>query len=149
MIYHEGKTPWNWVTENGDVSYESTITVIPHRKYELVVEVLRNDLGGAHEKVADVKINGISLGECDPDGNDLDCTFYNCTSSWNKSTIVYNTTFVKVFLHFVGHSRDCDCNTTTWECLKEYENPNLTPVLAVARITLTPVYGAYFANIGK
>ena len=44
-----------------------------------------------------------------------------------------------VIMRFVEHSRDCDCDTSTWECSRENTVAGRTPVEAVARFTLTPV----------
>ena len=43
--------------------------------YRLKVEVLRNDLADSDEKGADIALDGVSIGDCNPDGSDLDCTF--------------------------------------------------------------------------
>ena len=55
-----------------------TITVQPGLQYSVNVEILRNDLASSSEKVQDITLDGISIGGCNPDGNDFDCTFFNC-----------------------------------------------------------------------
>ena len=66
-------------TGTSKVQYNSgTITVQPGIQYTVKVEILRNDLGGSSEKVQDITLDGISIGGCNPDGNDFDCTFFNC-----------------------------------------------------------------------
>ena len=55
-----------------------TITVQPGLQYSVNVEILRNDLASSSEKVQDITLDGISIGGCNPDGSDYDCTFFNC-----------------------------------------------------------------------
>jgi hypothetical protein len=38
----------------------------------------------------------------------------------------------------VGNSRDCDCDLESFECFKEKTKPGATPVVAMAKYTLTP-----------
>ena len=66
---------------------EGSITVRPGVKYTVDVEVLRNDLGGSGERVEDILLrpdqgiqgaDQVSIGGCNPDGGDQDCTFFNC-----------------------------------------------------------------------
>ena len=146
MIYDEGKSPGE---DNLRASYEGTITVVPNLRYELKVEVLRNDLGRKDEKVSDITMNGVIIGGCNPDGDDYDCTFYDCTSSLKQTTIFSHTASIKASLHFRGHSRDCDCDKNTWECSKEDTKPHFTPMKAVARITLSPIGGTSSGNRGE
>ena len=141
MIYKEGKTGEHVVD-----SYAATILVVPHLYYELKVEVLRNDLGQDYEKVSDITVNEESVGECNPDGKDDDCTFYDCNSSLTETTVSSQSGSIKVVLHYEGHSSDCDCNKDTWECVKEDamdEDPTFISMIAVARITLTPTKGGW------
>ena len=135
VIYHEGVS-----VGEPDTSYEGVTTVVPHLKYEIKVEVLRNDLAGDWEKVSAITVNGVNIGECNPDGTDDDCTFYDCNSSLTQTTVSSQNDFIKVVLHYEGHSSDCDCNKDTWECVKEdanEEDPTFISMIAVARITLT------------
>ena len=145
MIYHEGLS-----AGEPDSSYGREITVVPHLKYGIKVEVLRNDLAGDWEKVSAITVSGVNIGECNPDGTDFDCTFYDCTSSMTKTTLSFQNESVKVVLHFQGHSSDCVCDKDTWEGVTEQRhstNPNFTSMIAVARITLTPIKGAYIVVI--
>jgi hypothetical protein len=41
-------------------------------------------------------------------------------------------------MKFSGHSRDCDCDTSTWECSREYAVEGRTPVTAVGHFSLFP-----------
>ena len=72
MIYSPGKT----VQPN-----TGNITVQPGLKYAVNVEILRNDLGSWSERVTDITLDGTSIGGCNPDGGDHDCTFFNCPIS--------------------------------------------------------------------
>ena len=139
MIYKEG-------TRIGKGTYSESIDVVPNMKYEIRFEVLLNDLGGANEKVSGIEFNGKSLGECNPrcEGMtasecDYACTFYDCTPYLNSKVATSGTETIKVDVEFKGHSRDCDCDKNTWECKKENTDPNLSPMVAVARVTLTPM----------
>ena len=131
VIYEEGKT----VTKN---TYDSVISVLPGIEYSVKVEVLRNDLGGEAEKVSQIALNGNNIGNCNPDGGDYDCTFFDCSSTLLSKSISSTTGSVDVSLTYQGHSWDCDCNKDTWQCARENTNTGFTPMVAVARITLTP-----------
>ena len=148
MIYAEGRNE-SWNGKPTRASYEDTITVVPHLKYELQIEVLRNDLGHPSERVSDITMNGVGVGGCNPDGDDYDCSFYNCTSSLDQTTVSSDTASIKAIFHFQGHSSDCDCDKNTWECSKENTKPDLTPMTAVARITLTPIHGRSLTIVGQ
>ena len=91
------------------------------------VEVLRNDLGSADEKVSSIKLNGTPIGSCNPDGGDYDCTFYNCASSnhqgqsrLTKTTYTPTGTTINVEMVYTGHSHDSfiDCLLVTKACLQ-------------------------------
>ena len=126
-------------------TYTEKINVVPQIKYYIKLEVLMNDLGASNEKVSDIVFNGISIGECNPDCGimtepecDYACIFYDCTPFLTSNTISSATESLDVKLTYQGHSKDCDCNTSTWQCQIEDTDPRLTPILALARITLTP-----------
>ena len=117
-------------------------------RYGIKEEVLLNDLGDASEKVSSIELNGIKIGGCNPEKSgcnaqglshcgDYACVFYDCTPSLDKTLISFDSSAVNIKLVYVGHSRDCDCNTNTWECKAEDVDPTLTPTLALARITFT------------
>ena len=121
-----------------------TATVIPGVTYHVKTEILRNDLGHSHEKVTSILVDGIELGECNPDGGDYDCTFFDCFSA-QSHTVTATSTQLQFALSYQGHSWDCDCDTTTWEsgdtsCSKESTIASRSPMTAVARFTLTPVH---------
>ena len=130
MIYKEG-------TDVGNSIYTARVHIFPNVKYRIKVEVLRNDLGSSGEKVRDIIFNGQSVGECNPPGGDYDCDFYDCTSKLTASEIVFSKGLVDIELKYVGHSRDCDCDKSTWECSQENTVTGRTPMVAAARVTLT------------
>ena len=122
------------------------VEVVPLKRYRLLLEVLLNDLGRNDEKVFDIKFNEISLGECNPlcDGMterecDNACLFYDCSSQLQDTVVTSGTSTLTFELKFQGISRDCDCNKNTGECKKEDLDGNLRPVMAAAKITLTPI----------
>jgi hypothetical protein len=118
-------------------SNKGTIVVAPDVLYDVTMEVLRNDLADAGEKVSDVTLDGRSIGGCNPDGNDYDCNFFKCpTASFQHMS---KTGLMNVDMTFVGHSKDCDCDTSSWKCSKEDTVEGRTPMTAVARFTLKPV----------
>lgn len=145
MIYKEG-TGEGMSGRDNKRTYSELIDVVPHMRYEIKFEVLLNDLGSANEKVSGIKFNRISLGECNPSCEgmtesecDYACTFYDCTPYLNSRIATSGTETIKVDVEFQGHSRDCDCDKNSWECKREDTHPNLSPMIAVARVTLTPI----------
>jgi hypothetical protein len=107
--------------------------------YDLKVEILRNDLGGAHERVSSIKLDGTTVGSCNPDGGDYDCTFYDCESAVTQKRYTPASNTIDVELIYTGHSHDCDCDTSNWQCSKENTVAGRTAMTAVARLTLTPL----------
>ena len=122
----------------GDSTYTARVHVFSNIKYLIKLEVLRSDLGSSDEKVSDIIFDETRLGECNPPGSDYACDFFDCTSSLTSNEIVSEKGFVDVELKYVGHSHDCDCDTATWECSQENTITGRTPMVAAARITLTP-----------
>ena len=135
MVYGEGKD------DKIKSTYESSIKVEPDVDYYMKIEVLRNDLGDSGERVSKITIDGVNVGDCDPDGGDYDCTFFDCKASIEKETISSKNGSILASLTFEGHSRDCDCNKQTWNCSKENTIPGLAPMTAVARVILSPITG--------
>jgi len=115
------------------------ITVQPGVRYTVSVEILRNDLGSSGERVQDITLDGSSIGGCNPDGGDYDCTFYNCPMP--SATVMSQTGNVEVNMVFHGQSWDCDCDEQTWICSSENSVGGRTPVTAVGRFVLTPTEG--------
>ena len=138
IIYKEGKDPSNW---DETATYEDVINVQPGIDYSVKVEVLRNDLGSSSEKVSRIALNGRTIGDCNPDGDDYDCTFFDCSPTLSTKQVSSHGGSIVASLTFQGHSRDCDCDKGTWECAKEDTKIGFDPMLAVAKITLTPLSG--------
>ena len=133
MVYGEGKQTKS--------SYESVINVVPNVQYQLKVEVLRNDLESSSERVTSIMFDGAEIGDCNPDGDDYDCTFFDCHNTIQTKTISSKNGTIPVSLAYEGHSWDCDCDKETWVCSAESTVAGRTPMTAVARFTLTPLIG--------
>ena len=131
MVYGEGK--------QHRPTYESVINVVPNVQYQLQVEVLRNDLGSSSERVSSIMFDGAEIGDCNPDGGDYDCTFFDCHNTIQTKTISSKNGAIPVSLAYQGHSWDCDCDKETWICSEESTVAGRTPMTAVARFTLTPI----------
>ena len=131
MVYGEGK--------EAKSTYDSVINVLPNIAYSPKIEVLRNDLGSASEKVSKITFDEVVIGDCNPDGGDLDCTFFDCKDTIKGQAVSSTTGSIAVSFTYVGHSRDCDCDKETWSCSGENQISGRTPMTAAARITLTPI----------
>ena len=110
-------------------------------EYNIKVEVLRNDLQSYSERVSAIVLNGETIGNCNPDGGDFDCTFYDCAQTLSTKRISSTDGRIFASITYVGHSWDCDCDKKTWECAKENTRTGFTPMTAVAKIILTPLNG--------
>ena len=127
--------------------YTDTIKLVPQQKYWLKLEVLQSDLGHSGEKVSGIEINGQDFGECSPTGGDHDCTFFNCAPQLLSNQIISENGRLQLKLTYQGHSKDCDCDKQTWRCKEENIDKTLTPMVAAARITLTPMSKKLKMNI--
>ena len=143
VIYEEGRTPPSWDGARTKATYESVINVVPHLSYNVKVEILRNDLGHSGEKVSNIAFDGVNVGDCKPDGDDYDCTFFDCVQTIKNEAISSPDGSITAALTYEGHSWDCDCDKQTWNCRKENTTIGLTPMTAVARVTLTPITGMF------
>ena len=128
------------------------IKVYPGQLYSVSVEVLRNGLGNAEDKVSNIRLNGENIGTCNPDGSDTDCTFYACDSSLTAKDFSSNSGTITYKLDYVGNSESCSCDTNTWECsstleFDEVDSPTI--MSAVARITLTPTTCKIFRKLNS
>ena len=137
VIYEEGRTPPSW----DRATYESVINVVPHLSYNVKVEILRNDLGDIREKVSNITFDGVNVGDCKPNEDDYDCTFFDCVQTIKNETISSSDGSITAALTYEGHSWNCDCDKQTWNCEKENTAIALTPMIAVAKLTLTPITG--------
>ena len=71
MVASEGSTAYY------SPSASATMDVTPNELFAVTVEILRNDLGSASERVTAIRIDGVKIGDCNPDGGDYDCTFFD------------------------------------------------------------------------
>ena len=143
VLFKAGKNSGSQASRNKEV-LSGALSVTKGVKYLVKIEVLRNDLGDASEKVASIKIDGKEVGKksgaaCKPDGKDYDCTFYDCKSQVTDNLVVTAaSSTMKVALDFKEHSWDCDCDKSSWKCGKEGSKTG-DEVEAVARVTLTQI----------
>ena len=107
--------------------------------YSIVMEVLLNDLGDAGEKVSGVTFNGHSIGGCNPDGGQYNCTFYNCARELTSRNYTATSDTINVDATYLGYSHGCDCDVNDWSCSKEGTVAGRTAITAVARFILTPI----------
>ena len=137
-------------------SYSGAMEVVPHKKYDIQLEILLNGLtlnGRYTERISNIKINKISIGQCNLNCESMStlgcdssvCTFHDCTPHLTHTTITSGTGIVYVALESQGHTRDCYCGEDTWECRLanriDPKVPSLKSMYAVARITLIPADG--------
>jgi hypothetical protein len=139
VAYSQGTTVYS------SPSAATTVDVIPGETYNIRVEILRNDLGSASERVTAIRVGGTDIGGCNPDGGDYDCTFFDCASQLTASNLIMTATTGTLTLEvdITGHSHDCDCDMTSWtsgqaSCSRQDTVAGRTPMTAVARFTLTP-----------
>ena len=140
VVYQEGDFGY----DETSATYTAIFYVPPHVEYQLRVEVLQSDLGSTSEKITDIDVDGISfmVGDCNPPGDDYACTFYDCTPFMTRKTTSSATGIIEIDVRYTGHSKDCNCDKTTWECKDEITSDAEafgSPMAAVARITLTPI----------
>ena len=136
-----------YATNYDNSPYSMDIKVYPGQLYSVSVEVLRNGLGNADDKVSNIRLNGENIGTCNPDGSDTDCTFYDCDSFLTAKEFSSNSETLTFKLDYVGNSQSCSCDTNTWECSSKLEFDEVdspTIMSAVARITLIPATGKIF-----
>ena len=135
MVYSEGSS------KSSTPSASGVATVTKGATYALQIEVLRNDLADASEKVEAIRVDGVDIGECNPDGGDYDCTFFDCAAQIPAQNleVVATSSSMHFEADLVGHSHGCDCDKTTWECSKEDTVSGRKAMTAVLRITLTLV----------
>jgi hypothetical protein len=128
------------IYSGGDIAHASNTGVIDGllagQAYSIQFEILQCDLGGSSERVTGVTLDGVELGACNPTGGDYDCTFYTCPLDSKSSVFTATASTVDVDVRLSGHSWDCDCDTTTWECSEQGKIGGRTPVTMAARFTL-------------
>ena len=118
--------------------YSSVIDVYANRDYSLQVEVLRSGLGDATAMISSIKVDGIYVGQCNPDGSDTDCDFFNCGSAIGSKVFSSKTGKLSVELEYDGNSAECYCDTSNWKCSSAADSLFKTDIVAAAQITLTP-----------
>ena len=135
IVYQEGDFGY----DESRATYTAIFYVPPHVEYVLKIEVLQSDLAGITEKITDIDVDGMPFmdGDCNPPGDDYACTFYDCTPLMTRKTTSSATGIIEIDVRYTGHSKDCNCDKTTWECKDENQIFG-SPMTAVARITLTP-----------
>ena len=74
--------------------------------------------------------------ECNPPGDDYDCTFHD--GCYSDRIMTFNTSVVSAEYRLIGNSRDCDCNLDTFQCFREDTTTGNVGVVAMAKYTLTP-----------
>jgi hypothetical protein len=52
--------------------------------------------------------------------------------------MTFNKSEITASYKLVGNSKDCDCNLENFECFSEKTKSGHTPVVAMAKYTLTP-----------
>ena len=73
-----------------------------------------------------LKLNGVSVGGCNPTGDDYDCTFVSCNGkngNDKKDVVIFATSnSIAVTATYQKHSKDCDCDRSKAEGWCEKEN---------------------------
>ena len=131
VVYSSGSTR---KTENKGV-----VDVLKNTPYRVRFEILRNDLDSASEKVTEVLVDDQDLGECNPDGGAYNCTFFDCSVTQKEVTVVSETGKINLNMKLTGHSHNCDCDTSTWNCSRENTVSGRTKMTAVGTFIFTPV----------
>ena len=135
VVYQEG-------TSVGTSTYSKTVQVYPNQEYSIDVEVLRGGLADDKSKISDLRVDGISIGQCNPIGSDYACDFYECGEI--PGTIIFSSSTGSFVLEvdYVGQSYKCDCDLSSWTCASNigsvFEVDNPTQVVAAARINFKP-----------
>ena len=119
------------------------IYVKPYVVYNVKLEVLRGDLEDSVEKLAELKFDDVTYGECNPPGSAYDCDFFDCSRLEEHKKVSSISGTLSVFLKYNGNSHACDCDKTTWECSSKETDHNgyvadRSKIIAAARITLYP-----------
>ena len=118
-----------------------TLYTAPNKWFRLKVVVMRTDTNYRDEKVSDIKINGRSIGGCNPDGEDYECTFYDCSLNENVlgdhlADTVLRSNAEGIWKFEIKYSHTVDA---TPEC--KYNNQN--KVQAAVGISLDPLEGIF------
>eukprot|EP00947_MAST-08B_sp_MAST-8B-sp1_P003749 g3749.t1 len=133
-----------WRPDDGRNGETEVITGVIQAKantvYRLSYGVLRSDLGNYGEYVDWIKVNGVELPGCDPRGSDYACDFVHCSGS--EKDLLSATGKFDIEMSYTGHSKDCDCDTKSWECKSEKVPGNaalgMIRTKAAMKFTLAP-----------
>ena len=101
---------------------------------------MRTDTDAIDEKVSDIRVDGRSIGGCNPDGEENQCTFYDCSSNEKdlgdhlsdtvlRSNSEGEMTFEIEYSHFVDDNSHCHFDGSKQQ--------------AVVSITLDPIEGNF------
>ena len=96
-----------------------------------------------NSKISDVRVDGISIGECNPVGSDYACDFYECGTIPGTKVFSSSTGSFVLEVDYVGQSYKCDCDLSSWTCASnigsvfQIDN-HPTQVVAAARINFKP-----------
>ena len=109
-----------------------------------VVEILQSGLENDLAQLSDIKLNGISFGDCNPSGSEIACSFYNCFDDQSIKEVTSYTGLISVELIYRKVPQHiCDCNLKPWACSPKsgYSGhiPHRAPTRAAAKINLTPI----------
>ena len=95
-----------------------------------------------NSKISDLRIDGISIGECNPVGSDYVCDFYECGEIPGTKIFSSSTGSFVLEVDYVGQSYKCDCDLSSWTCASNigsvFQVDNPTQVVAAARINFKP-----------
>ena len=92
-----------------------SISVIPHQKYVLSVEIMNVDTDNTGE-YATIVVDGVDIGTCDPKGDLCSCTWHDCTENQNNQNvprheIISSTGIIQVTASFsAAVNQVCNCN---------------------------------------
>ena len=118
----------------------ATMYTIPNSWYRFNLEVMRTDTDWDQEKVSDIRVNGRSIGGCNPTGSS-DCTFHDCSSNENL--------FGDHIADTILRSNDKGIMKFEFEYSREHDMKFNCPynggtVQAAASISLDPIEGKSF-----
>ena len=132
-------TIWSASGASDSSIYSKVIDVYPNTEYTLQIHALRSGLASSNAKISKIVIDGINVGhECNPDGKDTDCDFYNCGSAIGNTRFGSTSGKLSVELEYEKNSAECYCDTTNWRCSSGMGSFFKTHIEAAAQIILTP-----------
>ena len=110
-----------------------TFGVVANQLYHVQIEVMRTDTGSSDEKVSSITLNDASFGSCNPDGDDNECTYYECPYSNNVDHLT------KQEIYSIDDQIEIELRyTDTVDSTQPVCPGNNTFVTAAVRVTLDP-----------